>query len=160
VDQKTFRTIFDAHSRKVYTYTLWLVRNREACDDIVQAVFIKLWNKPKLDEEDRNIGLWLLMVARNECMDFFRKRSRFTRLRVDYSRETPMYCDSAVEKKFAWELLGNLNETDRTIVYLHIREGYTYKEIADSLATTENAVRVKACRALARLRKQMAEEEA
>lgn len=159
MDQRKFREFFDAYSKKVYTYTLWLVRNKEACDDIVQSVFIKLWNKSLTAEDEHDIGMWLFMVARNEAMDFFRKRSRFMRFRVRYSRETPLYSDGAVERKFTWELLGNLNEMDRTIVYLHIREGYSYKEIAESLATTENAVRVKACRALQRLRKNFVEEE-
>jgi RNA polymerase sigma-70 factor (ECF subfamily) len=160
VDRSKFKDLFEAYAKKVYNYTLWLVRDKEASDDIVQSVFIKLWNKTWQPKDDKEIVWWLYMVARNECMDFFRKQSRFARFQNVFDRESQASStpEEVVERKFIWQKLGTLGEQDRTIIYLHIREGYSYKEIAENMSMTENAVRVKAFRALARLRKEFVEE--
>jgi RNA polymerase sigma factor (sigma-70 family) len=160
VDRKVFKAFFDQHSKKVYTYIYWVVRNKECCDDILQAVFLKLWHKTLTPEDEESLSKWLIMVARNECMDFFRKQSQSARLRTRYNHETSPYSsETPADHVSAWDMLGGLAEQDREILFLHLREGYSYKEIADNQATTENAIRVRAFRALARLRKKYIEEQ-
>lgn len=158
MDRQGFKKLFDGYAQKLYNYALWIVRNRDACDDIFQSVFLKVWNQPALPGGEKEVVAWLYMVTRNQCMDHFRKQARFFRFRKRYAGETPRFSEGDPGSRFTWEMLGILNESERSILYMHIREGYSYGEIAETMETTENAVRVKAFRALKRLRNHFVKE--
>lgn len=148
----TFDTIYDTYSKKMFNYALWLTRNKDACHDILQSVFIKLWDSQKYFMEESELEAWLYTVTRNACMDFFRRCSRFHRFRVKYAEESPVYADEPQQYRALWEMLDTLQEKERSILYLHFRTGYSYRYIADILEMKETAVRVTAFRALGKLR--------
>jgi RNA polymerase sigma-70 factor (ECF subfamily) len=160
VDRRRFGELYEAHAQKLYNYALWLTRNTDASQDIVQTVFVKVWRQKRVPERDREIEAWLHTITRNACLDFFRKHSRFSRFRIRYAREKPRYTLGNAGERFVWELLASLQEIERTILYMHLRSGYTYGEIAEALDMTEGNVRVKAFRALAKLRKNATVETA
>jgi RNA polymerase sigma factor (sigma-70 family) len=146
-----FRSIYEHYSRKIYSYVLWMTRNRAASDDILQSVFLKVWKNgggPSI-EEDRT--RWMYAVARNACLDFFRSFNRYSRFRIRYLRESETSCRDE-HSKFLWELLENVSETDRGILYLHLKMGYRYEEIGRILSMSPGHVRVRAFRALKHLR--------
>ncbi|MBD3346766.1 MAG: sigma-70 family RNA polymerase sigma factor [Chitinivibrionales bacterium] len=158
LNETEFKKIYHDLSGKLYNYLLWMTRNKDASDDILQTVFVKVWKNTTVPEKFNEIEPWLFRVARNACMDYFRARRRVTKLRMRYAGEhTPSVYNTA-EKKSTWELLGMLSKEERSIIYLHLKMGYNYKEIADILRIKENAVRVKAFRALKRLRKRYIKE--
>ncbi len=158
MDRNTFNEIYDKYSRKLYNYALWLTRNKESCNDIIQAVFIKLWNQQRHYHQDNELEAWLYTVTRNACMDFFRSYARFSRFRVKYLHETPVYETEPAETRAVWDMLDTLSEKDRSILYLHFRAGYSYKKIAEVLEIKETAVRVSAFRALEKLREKCTKE--
>lgn len=158
MERKRFNKIYDIYSRKLYNYALWLTRNKEACNDIVQTVFIKLWKQQNVSYQDTELEAWLYTVTRNSCMDFFRKCARFTRFRLKYSLETPLYTTESDESSSIWNMLDILNENERSIIFLHFRTGYPYNKVAEILLMKETAVRVTAFRALEKLRKKYAKE--
>jgi RNA polymerase sigma-70 factor (ECF subfamily) len=158
VDRRTFRKLYDHCAKKLYNYALWIVRDTQVCDDIIQAAFIKAWNDPKAPAASRETEAWLFMVVRNLCMDHFRRGSRFTRFKTAYAREKSAYAENSAESRMLWDMLERLSEQERTIVYLHLRSGYSYREIAELVDSTEAAVRVKAFRAVGKLREAFAGE--
>ncbi len=157
MEKDRFRELYEHSATRVYNFVLWMVRNREACEDIVQTAFIRAWQSDAptdlCDAEN-----WLLRVSRNLCIDFFRKRKRSAQFRSKYRNEIPLYSSAKQESSFTWELLGTLKEEERSILFLHLRMGYGYKEVADVVGSTESAVRVKAFRALKKLRKSLTKE--
>ncbi len=150
--------MYDLYSGKIYNFTLWLTRNQDASKDIVQTVFIKLCKHKKVFLEERELESWLYTVARNACMDFFRKCSRFTSFRLKYARETPLYTTEPKETRAIWNMLDILRKKERCILFLHFKTGYSYKKIAVVLQMTESAVRISAFRALKKMRKKCARE--
>ncbi len=159
VTRQRFNELFEKHGEKLYNFALWTVRNREAAEDIIQMVFSKLWKQVHLPGTEKEIEAWLYQVTRNQCMDFFRKRTRSSRFRMNYGKEASIGAPATVESKFVWDALDFLDETDRSVLYLHFRTGYSYKEIAEKMDSTENAVRVRAFRALQKIRKRYIREE-
>lgn len=154
LQNREFRRIYEEYAQKVYTFILWLTHNRSAADDILQEVFIKIWKVESIPAPPEERMCWLYRVARNACLDHFRKCSRFSRLRRAYGEENydPNYHG---ETPFDWKIVDDLPETERSILYFHLRDGYTYKEIGVMLELTENNVRIKAFRALKGLREKL-----
>jgi RNA polymerase sigma-70 factor (ECF subfamily) len=112
---------------------------------------VKVWKCDSVPENDIECKRWLFAIARNACIDYFRSSARFNNFQKRYVFEF----DEAVETDdngYIWKELGNLPENDRSILFLHVKEGYTYKEIAVMLEMNENQVRVKAFRALKKLK--------
>ncbi len=150
---RCFNKLYNIYSKKLYNYALWLTRNKAACDDIIQTVFIKIWKQQEVPVEERELEAWLYTVTRNECNDFFRKCARFSKFRLKYIREKPLYVMLSSENKMLWNMLDFLMEEERSILFLHLRIGYSYSEVAKILNMKDSAVRVKAFRALEKLRK-------
>ena len=153
-----FKSIYHECGRDLYNFILWITGNRSACDDILQDVFIKVWNCDESPRDPEERKRWLLTITRNTCLDFFRKNSSFSRFTIKYKRdwyEPPEDPDAP----FLWNVLQELPEVERSILYLHLKIGHSYKEIADTLKLTENLVRVKAFRALKKLKETFVKKE-
>jgi len=158
VQESEFRKIYQGYSRKLYNFILWMSRNRAAADDILQNVFASVWKCKSAPAGEVELQRWLFTIARNASMDFFRKASRFSRFRAQYDLE----CDDHYiepDTKHIWRELSVLPDTDRGIIYLHIKCGYSYREIGEMLNITENSVRVKAFRALKKLKESLTRKE-
>ncbi len=153
-----FKNLYDESNRNLYNFILWITGNRSACDDILQEVFLKVWKckecPPTAEERKR----WLLTITRNTCLDFFRKTNRLSRYTVRY-REEWYEPPADPDAPFLWNVLQDLPEVERSILYLHLKIGHSYREIADMLNLTENLVRVKAFRTLKKLKETLVKKE-
>jgi RNA polymerase sigma-70 factor (ECF subfamily) len=156
--ETTFENIYHEHSRNLYNFILWITANRSICEDVLQEVFVKVWRCQNCPTNPDELRRWLLTVTRHTCLDFLRKSSRFARFRRKY-REEWFDAGSDPDAPFLWSELKNLPETERSILYLHLKIGHTYKEIARMLDLTENLVRVRAFRSLKRLKETFIKKE-
>ena len=153
-----FKRIYQEHSHNLYNFILWITANRSICEDVLQEVFIKLWRCQTWPSNPEELRRWLLTVTRHTCLDFLRKSSRFARFRNKYKEEW-FEPPNDPDAPFLWAELKNLPEVERSILYLHLKVGHTYREIAGTLDLTENLVRVRAFRALKRLRETLIKKE-
>jgi RNA polymerase sigma-70 factor (ECF subfamily) len=100
----------------------------------------------------------MFAIARNACIDYFRSSARFTNMQKNYQFELEN-TEEEPDNSEIWKELSKLSEIDRQILYLHIKEGYGYKEIGTMLDMNENQIRVKAFRALKKLRDEIDRKE-
>jgi RNA polymerase sigma-70 factor (ECF subfamily) len=151
VDGTAFRQLYDRNARRLYNFILWTTGNKSVCDDILQTVFIKAWRSNTVPEPHSEQTAWLYVVARHACIDYFRSARRH----CEYNDEIGGKEERSSEKndgETAWRLVAQLGESERAVVYLHLKLGYSYAEIGRLMDMTENNVRVKAFRALRKLR--------
>jgi len=158
MNDREFTALYNEHGRNLYNFTIWITANRAMCDDIIQEVFIKVWRIGKIPSDPIECRRWLLTITRNTCLDFLRKTTRLNRLRNKYKDEIHEPA-SDPDAPFIWNELRNLPEMERSILYLHLKVGHPYGEIARMLEVTENLVRVRAFRALKRLRETLKKKE-
>jgi RNA polymerase sigma-70 factor (ECF subfamily) len=151
MDNGTLQSLYNANSKNLYNYILWMTRNTEASKDILQTVFIRLWKSQNAPAGEDDVRRWLFTSARNACYDTFRAHARFSRLRSHYTAEF-VSTDTDPHDGFFWDMLSELSETERCILYLHLKAGYSYSEIGRIVELSESNVRVKVCRAIKRLR--------
>jgi RNA polymerase sigma factor (sigma-70 family) len=151
VDSRTFKHMYDRNARRLYNFILWTTGNRSACDDILQTVFMKIWRSAAVPRSEDEQTAWLYTVARNACIDHFRSTRKF----AEYNDTIGVKEENVEESddgRTAWRQVSQLEETERAVIYLHLKLGYTYAEIGRLMGMTENNARVKAFRALRKLR--------
>ena len=151
VDGTVFKQLYDLNARRLYNFILWTTGNRSVCDDILQTVFMKVWQSASVPAPAGEQTAWLYTITRNACIDYFRSVKKH----VEYNDEIGIgeaRCGERDDGAVAWRQVAQLEETERAVVYLHLKLGYSYAEIGRVLSITENNARVKAFRALRKLR--------
>src|ERR1700730_497320 len=78
-DQDAFTRIYHAYAGRIYTVAITYLEQESEADELMQEIFIKVWDKrEKLDSID-NFKSWLFITARNTIYDHFRKTRAETR---------------------------------------------------------------------------------
>jgi len=75
-DRDAFMTIVATYQRKVFMLAYSILRDREDAMDIVQETFLRFYRKADLYREGNSFQGWLLRIAKNLCIDHYRKNTR------------------------------------------------------------------------------------
>jgi RNA polymerase sigma-70 factor (ECF subfamily) len=75
-DRDAFMTIVATYQRKVFMLAYSILRDREDALDIVQETFLRFYRKAGLYKEGNSFQGWLLRIAKNLCVDHYRKNTR------------------------------------------------------------------------------------
>jgi RNA polymerase sigma factor (sigma-70 family) len=142
---------------KLYRFSKRILDDPEEAKDIVQEVFIKLWNKRENLAEYRSIEALAMVTTRNLCLDKL-KIKKYPSESIDKLRdevEETRYEEkrdlSDIVQKIH-HIIKALPELQRTIIQLRDIEGYDFDEISGILDMNENAVRVNLSRARKKIR--------
>ena len=157
-----FRLAVLQHDRTVYRLARALLRDGREAEDVVQEAFLRYWQQGARVERPRE---WLLKVARNACLDRFRKSGRL----VSHEQETPP--EPSEERDPAWHyeqrelaaglqrLVDGLPEPQRSLIVLFDLQGFDGATCAAILGLNVNQVKVYLHRARRRLRVQLEQTE-
>jgi RNA polymerase sigma-70 factor (ECF subfamily) len=159
----------------VYALCRRMLADPEEAADVTQEVFVRVMRSVLGFRGDAAFGTWLHRVTVNACLSALRRRSRQRALgasaapipfavpgdptaeRLPGTEDGPA---EQVERRDlaarAAALLDQLPEDSRTVVVLRDLEGLSTKEVADLLEVSEGVVKVRLCRAHARLRRLLA----
>jgi len=75
-DRDAFMTIVATYQRRVFSLAYSVLRDREDALDIVQETFLRFYRKAGLFKEGNSFQGWLLRIAKNLCVDHYRKNTR------------------------------------------------------------------------------------
>ena len=161
-DEEAFAEVFRRHYPTVYTVLLRLTGSPEEAEDLVQEVFMRLYERPLDGGAEVNLGGWLYRVASNTGFNALRSRRRrwnhllrWARLERPLGAESPNPAAEAERKATAGairETLAELPERDRTALILR-HSGVSYAEIAAALDVKPGSVGTILARAERALRK-------
>jgi RNA polymerase sigma factor (sigma-70 family) len=159
-DSGAFRELYARYSKRVYGYHLRRTSDAHAAYDLTAESFAQAWECRSRfrDEADGSIGPWLFGIARNVLLESVRRgrleQAASLRLgvfeRLDREPATTEPDESWLEGLD--EALAGLSERQRAAIDLRIVQGLGYATVADALATTPEAARVRVFRGLAALR--------
>ena len=145
-----FTILFNRYKKRVYNYALKMLNDQMRADDIVQDVFIKLYENLDHIHNKQSIQFWLFKTARNEIFSFFRNtknKKLFTNAMdlEDVEIESSQLLSDEIENKELNKLilneLDNMNEDFREVFILREYSGLSYKEIASLLEIDEELVK-------------------
>ncbi len=96
-DPEALKAAVENYSNLIYKVAIGFMHDQQAADDIVQDVFIKLWESaPKLNFDKTKLSTWLYRVTVNHCINQV-KRQKFKSLFHDLSKFTRKNDDGAIE---------------------------------------------------------------
>jgi RNA polymerase sigma-70 factor (family 1) len=143
-----FTAIFREQEYKLYTLALRLTKSDQYAKDIVQEVFMKLWEHRERMHQIENVEAWLYRVTENKVVDFLRKASADNRLKSAIwhnLQEILNDTGSAVEAKefnsFIQKAIEQLPPQRKIIYKLNREKGLNYQEIADELHISRHTVK-------------------
>ena len=72
-NSRALRDIMDVYQKRLYKYALQYVKNEFVAEEIVEDVFVVLWNKHTELKDVEDISGFLLVITRNLCLNYLRK---------------------------------------------------------------------------------------
>lgn len=134
---------YDRYGRQAYSLLLRITRDQSTAEDLVQELFIRLWNRAReFDPQKGALGPWLLSIARNLAIDHLRSaQARFSTRQRSIDSVDPLsfsYNPAGAETriddvrtiKVAFE---RLNSNQKRVMELAYFEGLSQSEIAARL---------------------------
>jgi RNA polymerase sigma-70 factor (ECF subfamily) len=156
-DVEAFNLLVSRWERRVFSYLLRLVRDREDALDLSQDVFLKAYqNLAKLENTER-FGPWLFRIAHNEAFSMLRKQRPEDELPPESARGPSRFRMYPVELSVAVDrALSRLSEEQREAVVLKIYQGFKFEEMADVLDCPVSTVKSRLYTALDLLKEALA----
>ena len=88
-DRRSFEALYDRFSGVLFSTAYRVLNNREAAEDVLQDVFIQIWEKAALYDPARGKPMtWAITLTRNKSIDRLRSTQRRNRLQDDQLHES------------------------------------------------------------------------
>jgi len=168
-DERAFLRLFASLAPKLNAFFSRSFGDRPTCDELLQTTFFRIHRARATYRPELALRPWIFTIAAHVRRDELRRRRR---LREDPGEEALAVAEEAgaagrvpeperdVDARDAvarvHAALEALPESQRVVIHLHRFEAMTFLQIAGVLGTSEVAVRGRAFRAYAQLRKQLA----
>src|SRR5258705_11900065 len=81
--EKAYTTIVKKYQEKLYWHIRRMVVDHEDANDVLQNVFIRVWNGLENFREDSQLYTWLDRIATNECLSFLDQQKSKSALPLD-----------------------------------------------------------------------------
>lgn len=152
-DNRAFDMLLSNNQRKVFTYILFVVRNRDVANDVFQDTFRKVITQlqQKRYAPNGKFSAWVMRIAHNEIMDWYRTQrsghiveatedndlSNIGGLDVSLSSVESQYVNSQVLTDVR-RMMNLLPASQREVVYMRFYQGMSFKEIAETTGVSIN----------------------
>ena len=163
-DREAFSRLYDRLSNVVFSTALSVLNNREAAEDVLQEVFLTIWEKAPLYDAARGRPLtWAITLTRNKAIDRLRSLQRRQRLYSEAEREA--LTDAPFDDRDSFSAvmdserastvraaLQELSAEQRQAIEMTFFGCLTQNEVAEKLGEPLGTVKARIRRGLLRLR--------
>ncbi|OAB45742.1 RNA polymerase sigma factor [Paenibacillus antarcticus] len=156
-DQAALELLYDRYERVVYSFAYRIVNDAMAAEEVVQELFLRIWNHGERYEVTQGkLTTWMFVITRNIAVDMLRRKSvraketpietevlqQFT----DETSDTELEVQRRAESDEVKQALNVLNEEQKHVIEWIYFEGLTQQEVADRhdipLGTVKSRVRL------------------
>ncbi len=138
-DETAFRSLYDHYRKKIYALGLFLTRSESSAEELVQDVFLKIWEKREYLREIDYFNAWLRTVARNTAINYLRTKAmeKLELRRLPVSENDNRFTENAAADREYSALLqtavGQLPLQQRKVYVLHRQQGLCHEAVAEKL---------------------------
>jgi RNA polymerase sigma-70 factor (ECF subfamily) len=156
-NEKAFAVLVERTWNNIYLQALTYLKSTQAAQDMVQDVFIKIWQNRKKLPDLENFDSFLFIIARNHIISALRKKTLFPLVPDDLEIEEKNYLpDKALSQKNLAALIARgidlLPQQQKKAYLLSRDQGLSHEEIAETMQVSKEAAKKNICRALNFLR--------
>ncbi len=146
-DVEAFDLIYEKYSGKLYAFGLKYLKSTEEAEELVQSVFLKLWENYKILKKELSFKSYLFTIAYNDICKLFRKRNYRQKFIDDTLYENSQF-SSEIEEGIDYhsvleqveQIVNKLPEKQKTIFLKSRKEGKSTKEIAEEVGLSPGTV--------------------
>ena len=162
-DIRAFDKIYEKYSTRLYLFVNGIIKSQKDAEDIVQEVFLKIWNNREKINEYLSLQSFLFTIAHNTTISIIRKKINENNY-VSYVKSlqnAKELSSGEVELEFKQlethynTILNKLPDRQKEVYLLSREEELSYKEIAERLGISVNTVENHMVKALKFLRTNM-----
>ena len=129
-----FEEFYNKYKNLIYKIAFSIVKTKEDSEEIVQNVFIKIYNLDLDKLPTQNETSWLYSVTKNESLNFIKKNKEEISIENIYElSQNSKDIEDIVEKDKFNRLISKLGKKEKEIVTLKIIGGFSFKEISNIL---------------------------
>ena len=150
---KQFASAYSMHYRTTLRWLLSRGVSPALAEEVAQAAWVRGWERRHSLRDAGKICPWVNAIALNMLRNEIRVGKSHLELHDDL--DSPL-TDALSDRCDADAMMAQLSSEDRSMLVMHVVEGFTSREIADERNISPVAVRVRLCRAKAWLRNQFA----
>ncbi|MBJ7258213.1 MAG: sigma-70 family RNA polymerase sigma factor [Chthoniobacterales bacterium] len=169
-ERAAFEDLYARYVNILYASALKFVKQDSDAQDVVQDVFIQIWDKAKLYDPAKGKPLtWALTMTRNRAIDRIRAIQRRTRLRDEFGQETVIDESAGVREALSEvnasekgqilrTAVNQLSPQQKIVIELAYFGGLTQTEIAEKLGDPLGTVKARARRGLLKLKELLGDQ--
>jgi len=158
INRQLFEQLFREHYNALCNFGMRYLHDTDSAQEIVQDVFINLWQKKETITSDKSVKSYLYTSVKNRCLNYIRDNKKFRSQYLDVELEldipfedVDLFSESETQDKIN-TALGKLPEKCRQVFELSRFEELKYKEIAERLGISQKTVEIHMSKALKILR--------
>lgn len=150
-DEEAFKKIYYLFYKKLYLFSLALVRTKEAAEEITEDVFIKIWQKKDQISTIYNLRVYLYIATKNTALSYLAKKAKdnltepFDNINIELYKSTvtpeELMITSEMYRKIQLQVEA-LPPRCKMIFKLIREDGLKYKEVSDILNISVNTIDV------------------
>lgn len=144
-DIRKFRSIYETNFSSLKYFAMRYIKDENEVCDLLQDIFLKLWERGEVFENEIVLKTYLYHAVRNNCLTYLRNHRRRERQMQDFSPEESE--EAFVNRIIEAEVYALINKAFEELspmskkVYLMSLEGKSHKEIADQLHISVNTIK-------------------
>ena len=161
-DEKSFISLFHLHKHKLYTFIIRITESPEITEDIIQDIFLKLWNDRQSLNSIDNLGGYIYRMGQNQAINLFKRMAKETVILAELQKQTTFSSGGAEENlalkdihKRVAEVLELLSPKQKLIYTMSREDGMKYEEIAQRLNISPSTVKNHMIQALRSIRERL-----
>ncbi|MGH9245729.1 MAG: RNA polymerase sigma factor [Acidimicrobiales bacterium] len=155
--------LYRRHAGAVFALAGRLLPSRQDAEEVVQEVFVRLWNEPERFDAGRgSLRSYVLSQAHSRAIDLLRsdtarraREERSLRLTATRGYDVELEATDLLVGEQVRAALGTLSDNERMVVQLAYFGGHTYSEVAAMLQTPPGTVKGRMRSALSKLRREV-----
>ncbi len=154
--------LYERYKSRLITFFLRLTGNKAVSNDLLMNTFERIHKYRKSYREESSFRSWCFQIANNLTKDHFKSQGQQTKLMDDQGIEGLSLVEDSAEVESShrrlYAALNKLSDLDKRIVTQYYLLELPYSEIAVMEEITVNTARIRVCRALKQLKKDLKDE--
>jgi RNA polymerase sigma-70 factor (ECF subfamily) len=158
-DQQAFKQLYGYFYKRLYHFAMSMVKTKEAAEEIIEDVFIRIWQQRAALPVIRNLKVYLYTAVKNTSLNYLSKKAKesitepFDHIHIEFSESV-----NPEQMMITAEMFNKIRQSVEALpprckmIFKLIREdGLRYKEVSEILNISVNTIDAQMAIAVSRI---------